>query len=346
MSTSASTTSETTTAPTTPALDPMEASLRQAAQAVDRGDDDHAEKILSEIPEGNEKGTAQKTAADSGRKTDTELPSEPDDKPKEEGKDGKKADKKDESQETPYTKAKKENERFDRNWKKFQEEQAAFKQQVAQKERELAEREQRITGTPSEGPAKDNHGYTASDWDKAAAAWEKEGKYDLADAAKESAKNLREQERRGQASASAGARAPVGKPEETPGTQQFLDTWNRNLVHLMGTPEFADLGKKDSELFKATAEILNADPRFKKYNDGIRYAAELARAKLEASSVPGLRQQIEQQTKELEKLRKATSPSGSSNAEERGGSKSFEEMTPAEQETFLAKASREADANG
>lgn len=358
MSTSASTEQNNSQQAATPVAvtpDPMENILRQAAQNMDEGREVHEEELHqpstakdkaakkpasegSEQESGNEpaaKKDEKKAAEKNEQKPGEKKPGESEQK--QDGKDG----------DSAYAKAKKDAERFDRNWQEFQRKQEEFKQQqqqFQQQQREFEERVQRQSQRPA-GPVKDSDGYTATDWDKAAAEWEKAGKYELADGAKDKAKQLREQERAGaaQGGADRGAVQLQRKPEETPQTPEFRAKWNGHLAELKATEEFADLGNKESDLFKETAKVLNSDQRFSTFNDGIRLAANIAKLQLEAGSVPGLRKQLEEQTKELEKLRKATSPS-SGGAEERGKARSFEEQSPAEQEAQLRRNAELVDA--
>lgn len=332
----------------------MEARLRQAAQNLDDGkevttEDLHPASSTQETDgqtDGDDADGKQQLAPEKDeRKTGTEA----DSKKKEGDGAGKNGEKKpaEETAEAKAARQQKENERYDRNWKKFQEQQEAFKQreaQLAERERRLAEQEQTRTQQRSSEPLKDDAGFTAAQYEAAAAKWEKEGKYDLADMANASAKALREQEAKGgsRGEASQPNRQPTAKPEDTPRTAEFTAKWNSNLQELIATPEFADLGNKDSELFKATAKALQSEPRFSLFNDGIKQAARIARLELEAASVPGLRTQLTEANKELDKLRKATSP-GAGGTESRGGNKSFEQMTPAEQEAELKRRAAEED---
>lgn len=357
MSTSASTQTTPTAAP---ADHDFEAALRQAAQGVDSGQEVSNELLTSgssarheEQAAGAETGT-ETDSEGSDHKDGTELTAEQQQQAgakKDATKPG------DQPQETAYAKAKKDQERFDRNWKKFQEERAAFEakqQQIAERERQLAEREQRLQQQPggerreNNQPLTDQHGFTATQYTAYADKCEKEGKFDLADAAREAAKQLCEREQQAgtqrEQSRSAAAPAASTAPDQTPGSPEFKAKWNQNLAALTAQPEFADLGKKDSALFKATAQVLHSDPRFSQHNDGIQFAAQFARLQLEASSVPTLRTQLQEQTKELEKLRKATSPGGG-NSESRGRAKTFEEMSPAEQEAAILKDAEAIDAS-
>lgn len=324
----------------------MEDRLRQAAQDLDDGKEVSEETLTPSRSNKQDKASAggkpaadkTKPAPEGGRKTDTPAEQKPagTEKPIE----------------TPEQKAdreRKDNERYDRNWKKFQEEQEAHKRRVSElerRERELVERERRQPAERTAGPARDEAGYSADEYEKAAAAWERQGKYDLADLARDKAEAMRRQPARTEAG---GERRPVTArytdPAATPGTPEFTDTWNRNFAELRSTEEYKELNDKESPLFKETATVLNNDPRFSQFNDGIKIAAHIARLKIAAKAadeVPVLRQQLEEQKQELEKLRQATSPAAA-HTTERGGEKPLEQMTPAEQEQHLRKMAAEVD---
>jgi len=338
------------------AMDPMEAALRQAAQAADNGEEVNNDALLEASAKheagnktaGNDAGKKPTASERSERKTDT-------DPAKKDGKDeGKKdttkpEDKKTEGKEdSKFEKARKETERFDRNWKKLQEQ----AEQIKQREAALVERERALAQGGqqhrSSEPLKDKLGYTAKQYEEAATAWEAAGKFDLADEAKAAAKALREQEKAGaqqsQRTATQTQPQDARPPEMIPGTEQFTAKWKGHVEELKASEEYKDLGNKESELFKATHALLQGEPRLSQFNDGIRIAAEIAKLRIEAGSVSVLRTQIAEANKELEKLRKATSP-GAGETESRGaGAKSFESMTPAEQEAHIKRAAAEVDA--
>lgn len=346
MSTSASNQTNPPTPP--PAPDPMEAALRQAAQGLDHGQEVTDDAILKATT-GKEEGKAagaetgnENTASDgSERKADTDPASK-----KDEGKDGK--DKKEPTEgkeDSKIEKAKKEEARQKEVLSGFTKKQEALKQkeiEIERRERAILERE-RATPRRVE-PLKDKLGYTAKEYEEAAAQWEKAGNFELADLAKENARKLRDAEKT-EAQRGTEQRGPEAKPETTPGTPQFQKEWVGNLDRLKGTKEYGDLENTESELFKTTAEILKTEPRLSMHNDGIVLAAEIARLRLEAGSVPALRKQLTEQTQELEKLRKATTP-GAGDAESRGTTKTFETMTAAEQEAELRRSANEHDNGG
>jgi len=342
-----------------------EEQLRQAAQALDEGRD--AVEIgepkhggsdpSSEV--GDDRETNNNNASRAAERSEGEDQSEraeksagEDDVSKQRGNE--KTEQADSSGEKPlsrYERAKKDAERYDRNWKKLQERQA----ELARAQAELAEREKRLAaGAPSSAKAEgapDTR--SVEDYEAAAADWERAGKFDLAELARKQAARLREAAAhasvRGGDAASAGERVPQAAASQAeaqqggPASPAFVAEWNAHLRELEATREFADLGDRESELYRATAQVLRSDARFSRFPDGIRIAAQIARLQVDAGAVPKLREQLQAQQEELAKLRAATSPSrGAPNS--RGQSRPFEALSLAEQEAELARMAAEYDA--
>lgn len=353
-----------TTTPTTTAPDPMEAALRQAAQAMDNGQDVTDEAIIKASaakeqgkPAGGTAG--EKTASEgSERKAATDATAGKTG----ESKDGKKKDDKPagdktgtDNKDSPEEKARKEEARQKEVLSGFSKKQEALKQQqqeLERRERDLQDREQRQrTGSEQQRrnePKRDKLGYTVAEYENAAKQWEEKGNFEMADLAKDAAKKLRTEEQadsqRQQQQGDGAARRSM-PPEQTHGTPEFKAKWDQHLAELEGSEEYSELKNKESELFKATATLLGSEPRLSIFNDGIRIAAEIARGRIAVASVSALRTQLTEANTELEKLRKATSP-GAGGTESRGAPKSLENMSAAEQEAELRRAAAEHDNGG
>lgn len=340
---------------TTSDMTDMEAMLRQAAQDADSGKAVDLSALSASATQetgGKTETTAEGTTPDASstalnpgaeKQTDTAKPQGEDGKSKQP--DNKTGD----QQQSNFAKNKaererKEQERFDRNWKKLEERNA----EIAERERRLAERERSLeTGqhrqsSTTRSDATTSEEYTPEQWDRAADTWQKQGKFDLADAAREKAEELRRnppqrsQERRSESRAITSNEPP----EETPGTPQFTAKWQENLTQL--TAEHPELKDPKSELYQATAKVLESDKRFSRFNDGIRAAFEIANLQLQANRVPTLEAKVKEQSEELAKLRAATQP-GAGTTETALKEKSFEEMSSAEQEAYLQqRAAQEA----
>lgn len=359
MSTSASPDSNQPAQTNSTAPDPMAAALRQAASQVDHGMEATDDAILQASAKEKEGQSAadnsgkDKTSEGKDNGADTDPAGKTGDGKEgttDKDKDKAKGDKQpgEQKQDSPEEKEKKrkDDERRERSWQEFNRKQEEFKQQRAELERRERELEERERGGEQRrtGPVKDSHGYTAEQYDKAATDWEAKGNYELADLAKEAAAKLRAQEK-GETEHRRPAREdrPNTPPDQTPGSPEFREKWNGHLAELRESEEYKDLGNKESELFKSTAGILHQEPRLSKFNDGIRIAAEIAKLRIEAGSASALKTKLEEATKELEKLRKATTP-GSGGGESRGAaSKPFEEMSGAEQAAHLKRAAAEVD---
>jgi len=325
-------------------IDFSEEQLRQAAQALD---------------EGNDTVEINKEPADGGSGTNDEVEGEqpPDSQSTdnaehqgEQGEDSKPDSPQTEPKESNYSKAKKNAERFDRNWKRLQESQAELAKQRA----ELAAREvalqQRANGqapaqsTQQQQPTETQQtGFTPERYEEAAEEWEREGEFKMAELARAQAKLLRERP----------AQVPQPQPQfqqpqvqtqssNDPGTPAFISAWNENLRSLEQDADFADLRNRESELYKATAAVLQEERRLSYFPDGIRQAARIAKLRVEAGAVPELQSKVQAYEQELAKLRAATSPSrGAPNS--RGQAKAFEELSLVEQEQELMRLAREVD---
>lgn len=322
----------------------MEAMLRQAAQDSDAGKAVDLSALTASAPKdtpANTETPAESTTLEAHSQAPEAGAAKPDNQQAKQTPAGDKKDAKpaDPAAQSDFAKKqaerdRKDQERFDRNWKKLQERQA----EIEERERRLAERERSTTTRATErAPQKPaNSDYTPDQWERAAQTWEKQGKFELAEAAREKAEELRKQPPTDHARAAANERseAPATAPEETPGTPQFEAKWNENL-HALVT-EHAELKDTKSEIYRATAEVLRSDPRFSRFNDGIRAAFEIATLRLKAGKVDQLEAKLKEQDQELTKLRQATQPGGG-NIETAPKAKAFEDMSTTEQEAYLQK---------
>jgi hypothetical protein len=336
----------------------MEAMLRQAAQRTDDGEAVDLAALSAGAqsdPSGQNKTTASTPpAAPSNHALQPQAEGKQQAQPGTEPSAGDQPvkDKTGNPSPTAYEKAKqererKDQERFDRNWKRLEQDRLA----LAERERALAERERRLQQAPRpaasqpERPAAESE-FTPEQWESAAETWEKAGKFDLADAAKEKARQLREQPASRPSAQQRPAReaAPAPSfsqdPAETPDSPEFRTKWSEHLAAL--TAEHPDLRDPKSELYQATAQVLRADPRFHRFNDGIRAAFEVAQLTLKAGKAAALEAKVKEQEQELAKLRAATAP-GTGGPESQPKAKAFEDMTSAEQEKYLREMAATAE---
>lgn len=335
--------------------DPMESQLRALALGEDNGKDMSEEiaKVDAALAGDQRKGTPAKSdggdttdgdesdtkaseKTDSTKKPGTEVPS--DQKDKATAKDGEKQpDAKKEP--TAYEKAQKksadERARLDKSWKELQAQRAAIAAERAEIERAKAAKEPPAQQKPEDPLAE----FTPEQLDKQAAVFEREGRYDMADYARKVAAEKRA------APPAAEKQPPAGEPrpaaEGPAGREQFMAEWNRNVAELKATE--VDLQDPGTPLYKETEALIREVPLLSKMADGVKYAVQIAKLRIEASSVPGLKGRIGELEKEIKTLREATSL-GSGAPEKRGGPKDITQMSEAEAVNALRSLAAEADA--
>jgi hypothetical protein len=231
-----------------------------------------------------------------------------------------------------FVKAKKDAERFERNWQKLEAERKAFEAEKQELERLRAERRQadpvKAEGLRSEAGTKDANGYTAADYEAAAQEFEAEGETALAKQARERAAALKGQETQQQSQQEA---------------EKFHRSWGETCDAVC--KQKPDLLKLDSPIAQEVQALLKSEPLFSQLPDGFARAVQIAELRIEAGSVPGLREQNAKLVKELEAAN-AKLAIGGNNPARPVRAKSFGEMTSAEQERELLQAAEELDRQG
>lgn len=199
-----------------------------------------------------------------------------------------------------FVKAKKDSQRFERNWKKLEEEKAALKteRETFQREREAttkatpqtqappAQGTSETKGTQAQAPVlKDDRGRSAADYEAAADSFADEGDHDLAKAARQRAGELRKAE---------------AQQTQHRAAEEFRGSWFETMHKTLEHAEYAELKTEGSALRTAVDEILQKDPLFFQLPDGYARAAGLAKLRITANSVPQLEARISDLTKQLE----------------------------------------------
>lgn len=118
--------------------------------------------------------------------------------------------------------------------------------------------------------------------------------------------------------------------------QAMMDRWQSSIKEAID--EDPDLADQESGLAKAVQEVLR-DPSWGSFKQAVR----LAKSKQLADSIPGLKGEIENYKKEIERLNKAMEVGGKPGLPKREGSKKFEEMDLKEQAAYLRRRAEEAD---
>lgn len=198
-------------------------------------------------------------------------------------------------------------------WKKQQEaERLALETERAEFEQQRSQAEQQ---------------FTPEAYDKAAAKFEREGNFDLADMAKAKAEELR--------------RNPPQKPADRLAAQRKEWSMKAGL-------EFPEIMKDNSPLQVAVAQILKAEPDLERHPKGIYLAARLATLEAKAKGAVDLQTRLDAQTKALteaqakiKQLEGEMSPGDGTNNNRLPKAKRFEQMSDAEQFAELERQARE-----
>jgi hypothetical protein len=233
-----------------------------------------------------------------------------------------------EAQGAARTKYARERERRDRSWKALQQEKEAFHRErdAFQQERSQFLSHSRQVSQPAEH--KDELGYTASEYERAAEQFHRDGDAQRAALAAQRAHRVRENDAQ-----------VLGQSRQ----REFLDGWHGHVQELLeARPELKD---ETHGLSKAVQALLRDEPLFSHLPDGFRRAVELADLRLQAGSVPSLKTEVEKLRKEIDRLNGDRQP-GSSGPTSQPRAKAFDQLSPAEQDVELRRIAAEADSQG
>jgi hypothetical protein len=231
-------------------------------------------------------------------------------------------------QESEKSKYAKERERKDRSWESLNAEKEQVRKDREELERERQELQSRRQQAEQPVESKDDKGFTASDYDAAAKTFRDRGDDDLAEAAEKQAKDLREADQRA-----------AGEGQH----RKFLDTWHKAVSdEIKARPELAD---ESHALSVAVQKLLKEDEVFSRLPDGFKRAVEIASLRIQAASVPSLTEQVATLQKEIDRLNGERQPGGSGPTS-KPKAKTFDQLTPDEQDAELRRQAEEADAQG
>lgn len=196
------------------------------------------------------------------------------------------------------------------------------KQQEAERlalETERAEFEQQRSQAESQ--------FTPEAFDKAAARFEREGKLDLADAARERAAELRKN--------------PPQKPADRLAAQ-------RKDWALKAGQEFPELAKQNSPFQVRVAQLLKAEPDLERHPKGLYLAARIANLEGKANEAAAVQAKFDAQTKalseaqaQIKELQELVAPGDGTNNNHLPRGKSFEQMSDSEQFAELERQAQQ-----
>lgn len=233
------------------------------------------------------------------------------DKPPKEKPTGEPADK----QAVPEERKKKDDERFDRNWKKLQEEKEATRQERLKHESDLKELEElRATRIESESLTQ------AREFDRLAEEFEAEGNPDAAKLAR---------------SKSAQARNEASTKLQEERGKRFMQEWRSNYEKAAEADK--DLYDDSSQLFQSVEALLKAEPVLRNMPDGINKAVAYVKNSLAAQESVQLKADLAERDKRIAELTQKLTLGGS-NPAAFSGNKDFKDMDRASQrKALLAK---------
>lgn len=223
-------------------------------------------------------------------------------------------------------KSQKDQERFDRNWKKMQEREAAAKalmDEAVREKHEIAKqrRDEIVKQKPPdlmderELLPNGERGYSVRQYVEAAKALKEEGNVELAMEAEQKARALY--------------------------TDGFTKIWRANLEKL--AEDNPDLNDNTKPISKKCNEILNALPLLKTLPDGCNYAYRIAQGDTSKSMISELKAENAKLKKEVDSLHRATRLTGAGPAHYSGGEKKPEDMTKQERKSYLRYLAEQAD---
>jgi protein tyrosine phosphatase (PTP) superfamily phosphohydrolase (DUF442 family) len=228
--------------------------------------------------------------------------------------------------ETAYSRAGKEEERYQRNWQKLNEDQARFRQEVQAFEQQRMELAASMEGRHPTRATKE--GFTADEYEEAAEDFAKEGNRAMAFEAMKAAREIREFE--------AQAQAEIQQAQ----VQHAFAAGMEATIN-----ERPELGDPNSPIARQVMDILGQYGWLYYVDNGFRIAADVAQLRLEAAMVPELRKKLEQTEANLTSTSSKLQPARG-RASVVQGAKSFREMAPEEQEKYLEAKAEELDAQG
>lgn len=209
-------------------------------------------------------------------------------------------------------KKQKDDERFDRNWKKFQEEKRAFFEAQKKNEADLRELEEfRKSKLTIDSDSQ------AREFDRIAQEFESEGNADAAALARRKALESRQQ-----------AQAKLQEDAQ----RRFMDQWRSNYEKT--AEENQELFDEESSLYKGVENLLKAEPVLRSMPDGIQKAVSFVKNMLAAQDAEKLKADIAAKEKRIAELEQKLTPGGAPPASI-SSSNNFDGMSQKDRKSWL-----------
>lgn len=165
------------------------------------------------------------------------------------------------------------------------------------------------------------------DYEKAAEKWEDEGKFDLAEAARNKAADLRKN--------------PPKPPEAVSAErqQQFLNA--QREWYAKAAIDFPEVAKTGTPMHSALETFIKSEPDVVQHPKGVYYGARLVAAEFSAARVPALEKELSELRAKVKEFEQLTGPSIPGVPGQQGREKTWAEMSNEEQLEHLERQARE-----
>lgn len=283
---------------------PSEEQAATTDQSAPGGQDRAAqpEKTDAQPPDNNSADT--RAAADSPKDQQQQNKPQDKNKPSKEASEAGKT-----LQQSRYAKAR---ERQEKSWNELNRQ-----KEELQKEREAFQKERDELTAQRQ---KQEQQYTPEQYEQAASVFEKQGRFDLAEAARERAKELR---------------ANPPKPDQALQQRQQQEAqqmeaakkewWGKAAV------TYPDVVKQGTPQHQALRTFIESEPEVIRSPKGMFYAARLVSAETAAARVPEMEKELGALRARVKELEGLTAPAGEGAAQRIPGEKSFQEKSDSEQ---------------
>jgi len=216
-----------------------------------------------------------------------------------------------------------------KTWDTINAEKQAIKaeKEALARERDEWQKQRQQTEAKANDTYRDEAGFTADDYEKAAKEFEADGDKDLAKAASKKA---------------AEARKAAGEHQNKVQQERFNKAWEDTYVRL--SDKEPDLKDPNSDLYKSTVDLIGRFQILRAAPDGLAHAVEIVKLQQSAARSQSLDAEHKSLKEQLDKLQKKTAiGKGTATQPLKAEETDFAKMPIKEQRERLMKAAREFD---
>jgi hypothetical protein len=256
-------------------------------------------------------------------------------------------------QDSKFQQAKKEQERRERSWKALNEQKEALRlerEAVLKEKAEALERaktlEKQLVEARSKPETKEisaqEYEDAAKDYREDAKRLEDRGQFEEADKLLQKARTCEKvanQKRTEEKSLKENQEKITLEAQK----EKFMKAWDENLEKLKKSDEYKELENPNSPLGLEVTRLIRDNPVLSHYPEGIKDAAQIAKWKMTAESLPGVLSKLAESEKKNAELASRMRIGASGIPELPKAEKIFEEMSESEMESHLASQSAMSD---